>query len=246
MRRDAVKHRFWRNGAWLGITTALLLAATSLSPAVLRRHRGKFPRELAEILSRMDDASKRLKTLSAKLEYTKVTVLVNDKSTETGQLFFHKSKNPEILISIQKPDPKTILFKKDRAEIYMPKINQVQEYDLGQHSELVQRFLLLGFGKESGDLRKDYKVKLLDEEELEGDTTAVLELVPRKEDIAAHLDKIHLWVSEESWLPVQQKFFEPGGDYLTARYSGVKVNRELPSSTFRIETPKDVKRVKMR
>ena len=53
------------------------------------------------------------------------------------------------------------------------------------------------------------------EEELDGDTTAVLELTPRKEKIAAQLTKIQLWISEESWLPVQQKFFEPGGDYLS-------------------------------
>jgi outer membrane lipoprotein-sorting protein len=89
-------------------------------------------------------------------------------------------------------------------------------------------------------------VKYLTEEEIDGDSTAVLELTPRNESIAAQLTKIQLWISEESWLPIQQKFFEPGGDYLIARYSGVRVNRELPSSTFQIPYQKDVKRVKMR
>ncbi|MBI1984397.1 MAG: hypothetical protein HYS61_09380, partial [Acidobacteria bacterium] len=82
-------------------------------------------------------------------------------------------------------------------------------------------------------------------EVLDGDTTAIVELTPLKENVAAQLSKIHLWVSEESWLPVQQKFFQPGGDYFIARYTQVRVNRRLPSSTFEIPAAKDAKRVKM-
>ena len=192
----------------------------------------------------MDETSKHLKTLSASLAFTNVTVLVNDQSTETGELYF-SSKGPEILINIEKPDPKIILFKKNKAEFYIPKINQIQEYDLEQKSDLVQQFLLLGFGKETKELKKLYDLKYLAEEELDGDTTALLELTPRKERVAGQLEKVQLWVSEESWLPVQQKFFKPGGDYLIARYTAVKVNRQLPGSTFEIPERKGAKRVKM-
>lgn len=229
--------------AWLGGVCAFALAILPLAAATPRR--GKLPPDLTEILSRMNDAKKRLKTLSANLEYTKVTVLVNDKSTELGQFFFHKSKNPEIMIKMLKPDPKTILFKKNRAEIYLPKIKQIQEYDLEGHTELVQQFLLLGFGTETGELKKSYKLKLLNEEDIEGYTTAVLDLTPREESIAAHISKVQLWISEESWLPVQQKFFEPDGDYLVARYTGVKVNRRIPASSFEISASEGTKRVKM-
>lgn len=224
----------------------VLVAATwPFAPVTgLARKKGTAP-DLKEILSRMDDAAKHLKTVSSSLEYTKVTVLVNDRSTEYGQLFFHKSKNPEILLKFEKPDPKVILFKKNKAEIYLPKTNQIQEYDLERHSGLVQQFLLLGFGTDSNDLKKAYEVKFVGEEQLGGDTTAVVELTPRKESAAAQINKIQLWISEESWLPLQQKFFEPSGDYLITRYSSVRVNRSIPSSTFRIEAPEDAKRIKM-
>ena len=193
----------------------------------------------------MSEAGKRLKTLSANLEYTKVTVLVNDESTQSGQLYFHESKNREILINIQKPDPKVILIKKNKAELYNPKINQIQEYELGQSSGLVEQFFLLGFGKGTEDLKKHYDVKLAGEEDLDDETTVVLQLMPRKQSDASHISKISLWVSEESWIPVQQKFFEPGGDYMIVRYAGVKVNRHIPSSTFEIATAPGAMRVKM-
>lgn len=229
------------------ILAACCLAAAALwgQVAAASPRKGKVPPDLKEILSRMNDAAKRLKTLSADLEYTKVTVLVNDKSTEEGRLYFHKSKTPEIMIEMEKPEAKSILFKKDKGEIYLPKINQVQEYDLGQRSGLVQQFLLLGFGSETGELMKSYSVKFLREEELEGDTTAVLELVPRKDGIAAQLTKVEIWISEESWLPMQQKFYEPGGDYLIAHYTSVKVNRKLPSSVFEIHPAPGAKRLQM-
>jgi outer membrane lipoprotein-sorting protein len=220
---------------------ALLLPFASGNPGF---RKPKLAPPLGEILARMNDSAKHLKTVSANIEYTKVTVVVNDKSTEYGELFFEKN-NTQILLNFQKPDPKVILFRKNKAEIYLPKINQIQEYNLEKQSGLVEQFLLLGFGKETGDLQKSYTIKLNGEEVLEGDTTAILELTPRKENIAAQLTKVQLWISEESWIPVQQKFFEAGGDYLITRYTAVKVNRQLPPSTFRDPFPKDAKHVKM-
>jgi len=193
----------------------------------------------------MNEASKRLKTVSANLEYTKVTVLVDDKSTESGQFFYRKGKTTEIRIDIQKPDTKVLLFEKNKGEMYFPKINQIQEYDLAQKSDLVQQFLLLGFGTDTNELKKAHNITYVKEEDLEGDTTVLLELLPRRGSSAAQITKIQLWVNEESWLPAQQEFFQPGGDYLIAHYSGVKVNRVLPGSTFELNAPANAKHVKM-
>jgi outer membrane lipoprotein-sorting protein len=220
-----------------------LLAAAPGSPAP--RHHKHGVAAFAEILARMNDSAKHLKSLTTNLEYTTVTVLVDDKSTQYGELFYRKDKKTEILIKFEKPDPKVILFKRNKAEIYNPKINQIQEYDVEPRGELVQQFLLLGFGTEVADLKKSYDLKLVDEEEIQDDTAAVLELTPLRKDIAGQLSKVELWISEDSWLPVQQKFFQPGGDYLVARYSGTKVNRDLPASTFQIDAAGGAKRVRM-
>jgi len=238
-----VRRRIHRWGAVCALPLLLVSWTLASASPVLRKK--KIPPPLGEILARMNDSAKHLKTVSANIDYTKVTVVVDDKSTESGELFFRKARNPEILLNFLKPDPKVILFKQKRAEIYLPKSNQIQEYDLEKHSGLVEQFLLLGFGTETGELEKSYSIKLTGEEVLDGDTTAVLELTPRQEDISAQLTKIQLWISEESWIPVQQKFFEAGGDYLITRYTAVKVNRELPPKTFQIASPADVKRVKM-
>jgi outer membrane lipoprotein-sorting protein len=237
--RTNLKKRFLQIA---GIT----LAAAVAGPAFWAQPRQKADTlSLKDILARMNEAGKHLKTVSTNLEYTKVTVLVDDRSTEYGKLYFRKSKSPDILLNFEKPDPKVILFRKNKAEIFLPKTNQIQEYDLEKHSGLVQQFLLLGFGTDTNDLKKSYEIKYVGEEQLGGDMAVVLELTPNAKSTAAQLSKIQLWISEESWLPIQQKFFEPGGDYLLTHYTSVKVNRQIPSSTFRIHAPADAQRVQM-
>lgn len=223
------------------LATALLLA---LCPAA-RARKGKHPTDLTEVLAQMSLVSKRLKTVSANLDYTTVTVLVDDKSTQSGQVYFRKGKTPEICVKFQSPDRKILLLKNHTGDIYLPKSNQIQEYDVGQNSQMVQQFLLLGFGTETVELKKTYNIKYLQEVDLGGETTAQLELTPRKSSLAAQISKIQLWISEDSWLPVQQKFFEAGGNYLIAHYTGVKVNWNLPNSDFELNAPSDAKLVKM-
>ena len=200
---------------------------------------------LRRVLAHMDEAARHVKTVSTRLTYTSVTVLVNYHSTEYGELFFRKGRRLEVMVKFLKPTPKEILFKRNRAEIYSPSINQLEEYSLARHRQLLQEFLLLGFGTRVRDLESSYHIKYLGEQRLGNQTTQLLGLVPIQKDVAAQLTHVNLWVSEATWLPVQQKFYEPGGDYLVARYSGTVVNRRLRPSIFKIRTKPGAERMKM-
>ena len=229
---------------WRSLIVWVLPTLMVTVPVLARPRIHKAKTDLQEILQRMNDSAKHLKTVTADLDYTTVTVLVNDRDTETGQFYLRNPKSPEMLIKFEKPDPKTILFRKNRAEIYYPKMNRIEQYDLASHSGLVQHLLLLGFGTDAASLKSAYSVKLVGEEQLEDEDTAVLELTPKDPAIASQLTKIEMWVSEDSWTPAQQQFFEPSGDYLIAHYSAVKINRSLPSSTFDLDAASGAQRVK--
>jgi outer membrane lipoprotein-sorting protein len=196
------------------------------------------------LLSHMDDAARRVRTISANLAYTTVTVLVNDRTTQNGMLYYRKGRRPEVLIHFSGPQAKVILFRKGRAEIYYPEMNQIQEYNLERHQNLLQQFLLLGFGTETAQLESSYRLRYLGENKLGDQTTYLLELTPLSKEVAAQLKKVELWISDQDWLPVQQQFFEASGDYLIARYSDMKVNQHISPSTFKIEAP-GAERVKM-
>lgn len=240
MKIQGIRVRTVLVAAWLPLISLLLSAG-----AAKGLQGQKMPRGFNRVLAHMDDAARRVKTISAHLAYTTVTVLVNDRSTEVGEMFFHKGRKIEVLVRFIKPDPKVILFKHNKAEIYYPNINQIQEYNLENHAGLLQQFLLLGFGTPVSDLESSYRLKYLGEKQLGNETTQALELTPIQKSVAAQLLHIDLWVSEASWLPVQQEFFQPSGDYLIASYSQVKANQRLKRSVFEIHAKAGAQRVKM-
>lgn len=195
------------------------------------------------LVERLNRAADRFKTLSANLQFTKVTVVVDDKSTETGRLYYTRHR---ILIEMTNPEAKEILFTGNKAFIYYPKMSQIQEFDLEKHRALVEQFLLLGFGTKGSELRDAYLITVLGETTLDNLAVLQIELTPKDERIRNNIHKIHLWLDLASWVPVQQKFFEVGGDYLVTRYTEIKVNVPIPESKQRLSAPRGTKRIKPR
>ncbi|MBI1955126.1 MAG: outer membrane lipoprotein carrier protein LolA [Acidobacteria bacterium] len=190
---------------------------------------------LQTILDGMDQAAARFKSVVGNLEYTKVTVIVNDTSTETGKIYFEKTKGkPRVLLAFTAPAEKYVLLAEGKVSIYRPKIAEVEEYSLAKRQDLVEQFLLLGFGTGGEELQKSYQAVLLGEEKLDGQRAFHLELVPKSSQVVAQLKRIELWLSPETWQPLQQKFLEPSGDYLIARYSGLQQNVKIPAKNLRL------------
>ena len=172
-----------------------------------------------------------------------MTVVVNDRSTETGQIFVRR--DDKMRIDLKQPDPRTILRDGDQFYIYNPKIRRVEEYDLGKRKSLVDQFLLLGFGTPGSELKKSYLVTLQGEEVLENRKVLLLELTPKAEDVRQQISKIELWIDEANWLPAQQKFYETGsGDYFIIRYTNIARNVRIADSEFKPRWPRGVTRVK--
>ena len=218
----------------------LFQAALSLSPAA-QGAQGTWT--LDGILKQFDRVAGDFRSLTADVERTKVTVVVNDRSTESGQILVRRDDKMRIDLTL--PDPQTILRDGDHFYIYKPKIRQVEEYDLGKHRALVDEFLLLGFGTSGQDLKKSYLVTLQGEETLDGAKVVRLELTPKADDVRNEIAKIELWVDEATWLPAQQQFYENGTqDYFIIRYTHMARNVNIGDSHFKPRWPSGTSRIK--
>jgi outer membrane lipoprotein-sorting protein len=197
------------------------------------------------VLGMMDKGAADFRSLTADLEHIKYTDVVKDTSTETGHIFVRRDQ--KMRIEIANPDPRTILRVGDSLFVYTPKIDRVEEYDLGKNRAMVDQYVLLGFGTKSQNMLKSYDVNLTGEEELDHRKTFVLELTPKSDEIRRQITKIQMWIDEASWLPLQQKFFEAAaGDYFLFHYSNIMKNLKINDSRFKQDWPKDVNRVKPR
>jgi outer membrane lipoprotein-sorting protein len=197
---------------------------------------------LDNILKQMDTQAASFRSLSADLERTKVTVVVNDKSTETGKI--QVRSDAKMRIEVTEPDPRTILRDGDNFYIYNPKIHRVEEYNLGNKKSVVDQFLLLGFGTSGSSLKESYQITLQGEQTLDNSKVLLLELLPKTDEVKKQLSKIQLWLDESSWLPVQQQFFETGsGDYFIIRYRNITRNVHIPDNDFKPHWPHGTTRV---
>ena len=191
----------------------------------------------------MDKSAQDFRSLTADIEHSKYTDVVKDTSTEMGQIFVRRDQ--KMRIEIVKPDPRTILRTGDSLFLYNPKINRVEEYDLGKNRSMVDQYILLGFGTKGENVKKSYLVAVTGEEELDHKKTVVLELTPKSGQIRSQITRIQMWIDEASWLPVQQKFYEAGsGDYFLFHYTNVMKNLKINESKFKQDWPKGVSRVK--
>jgi outer membrane lipoprotein-sorting protein len=222
----------------------LFAALLCLTTTVLAQTAQKWTTD--SVLSMIDAGARDFRTLTANVEHIKYTDVVKDSSKESGQMWLQR-KDDKMRIDFAKPDQRTILRTGDTLSIYTPKINRVEEYNLGKNRSLVDQYLQLGFGSRSESIKKSYDVKFDSEQELEGKKTLLLELTPKSEEVRAQISKVQMWIDESSWLPVQQKFFEAGSaDYLIFRYSDVKKNLKIDESRFKADWPKNATKIKPR
>jgi outer membrane lipoprotein-sorting protein len=220
----------------------MLLAAASLAVSP-RARASQAALTVDAVLKQLDREARIFESLTADVERTKVTVVVDDRSTESGQM--QVRHDDKMRIELTSPDPRTILRDGDHLFIYTPKTRQVEEYDLGKHRDLVDQFLLLGFGTSADNLKKGYLITVQGEESMGTQKVVRLELTPKSGDVRKQISKIELWLDEATWLPAQQKFYETGTeDYFIIRYTNVARNVSLPDSRFKPHWPSGVTRVK--
>ena len=199
--------------------------------------------EADEVLDRIDKAGATFRGMSAKVRRVSHTAVINEDNVDSGTMLLKRPhpRDMRMLVDLTEPDQKTVAFQGRKLEVYYPKIQTVQEFDVGKSRELLDQFFLVGFGTTRAELANAYNIRPLGAEAVGGHKAERLELVPKSKEVLQHLLKFELWISDTGY-PVQQKFYLPGGDYMLVTYSDMKINPDLPDSALKLHTPKDVKR----
>ncbi|HUJ81634.1 MAG TPA: hypothetical protein VLW83_07105, partial [Candidatus Acidoferrales bacterium] len=122
---------------------SLACICVSLASAGVAALQGRAGLSLEGALDQLDTQAHGFHSLAADVERTKVTVVVNDRSTETGSILVH---GDHMRMEIKAPDARTILRTGDSFFIFNPKLNRVEEYNLGKYKAFADQYLLLGFG----------------------------------------------------------------------------------------------------
>jgi outer membrane lipoprotein-sorting protein len=196
-----------------------------------------------EILSRMDAAAPGFKGMTADITRVKFTSILNDRSEEIGTMSILRSgKSLRAKIVIEKPNARAVSFEGEQVEVFYPKINTVQVFDIGKNRGLIDQFLLLGFGGSGKDLSRSYQVKAMGQEKVNGVSATRLVLTPKTAKVRESIKSVEIWVPDGEAYPIRQKFVEPSDDFTEVTYRGIKVNPGLTPAHLKLELPAGVKR----
>jgi outer membrane lipoprotein-sorting protein len=193
---------------------------------------------LDEVLKKMDAAAANFRTTEADFEWDRYEKVIDEiDDIQSGTVYYRRvGKDIEMKADIKKPEPKYLLFKNGKIQVYTPKADQVTVYDSGKNRADVESYLVLGFGGSGQDMVKAFHVTYLGPETINNVATAKLQLIPKSEKVKKTFAKILLWIDLQRGISVQQQFFEPQGDYRLAKYSNIRVNEKINDDVFRLKT----------
>jgi outer membrane lipoprotein-sorting protein len=192
---------------------------------------------LEKVLDRMDEAARNFNTIEASVVWDEYQKVIDETETEKGKVYFRREGGEiQMAADFAEPDKKYVIYSGGKVQVYQPKIDQVNVYSPGKNRSEVDSFLVLGFGGGGHDLLKSYQVKSLGPETVNGIKAEKLELIPKSDRFRNNIARIWLWIDPALGISVQQKLFEPGGDYRLANYSEIKLHQKLPEGVFTLKT----------
>jgi outer membrane lipoprotein-sorting protein len=200
---------------------------------------------LAATLARMDTVAAGFKGMRADVRQLSHTAVINEDAVDTGTIAVRRAgpKDLRILVDFKEPNIKKVSMAGSKVQIYYPKRNEVEEYEVGKASALKDQIMMLAFGSNSRDLMSAYSIKLGGPEAIAGQETTRIELIPKDKDLLAHFPRIELWIANQTGITVQQKLHQKGGDYFLATYTNPQL-ASLTDAQVKLDMPKDVHKVK--
>jgi outer membrane lipoprotein-sorting protein len=194
---------------------------------------------LDSVLKKMDAAAASFQATQADFVWEQYQKVVDETDSQRGTVYYRRvGKEIEMMADIKEPDPKSVLYKDGKLQVYQPKIDQVMEYPAGANKGEIESYLVLGFGGSGEDLIKSFDVSYLGEETVSGIATAKLQLVSKSEKFRNNISKILLWIDLSRGISVQQQFFQGQGDYRLAKYSAVQLKAKIGNDVFQLKTTK--------
>jgi outer membrane lipoprotein-sorting protein len=202
---------------------------------------------LDAVLKKMDATAAAFRTTQAEFEWDNYQRVIEEiVDVQVGTIYYRRAgKEIEMMAEVKKagpsaaslkPERKYVLFSEGKIQMYSPKTEQLNVYDLGKNRADLESYVVLGVGGSGQDLLKTFDVTYGGAETIDGVATAKLELVPKSEKVRKNYDKMILWIDLDKGISVQQQFFTPQKDYRLCKYSSIHLNGKIPDDVFKLKT----------
>ncbi|HKX32393.1 MAG TPA: outer membrane lipoprotein carrier protein LolA [Blastocatellia bacterium] len=200
------------------------------------------PQLLTGILNKMEKAHQEMKSLKAEFIQQKTNSQIGVTDSDYGALLYKpavgKTKG-KVRIDYTKPSNSVVSIIGDTLVYYQPRLNQALKSTVAKASKGKTGYSqLIGLDGSIKSLANNYNFDYVGDSSLNGQMTTLLRLTPKA---GGQYSSIELWVSQENWLPVQQKLFERNGDFTLMTLKNLQLNPVIPDAAFNVAIPSGTK-----
>lgn len=199
---------------------------------------------LPEILKRMNEHQKALKSLKANVLMDKFNSQLQTNDISEGIVHYVPAKGRDALVRIDwtKPAEETLAVANGQYVMYTPRTKRAITGSTKNPQGSVKTHNALAFMSMSTEqLRANYAVKYLGPETVSGGAqTWHLELTPKT---AQSYKSAEIWV-DQNGMPIQAKVIENNSDATTVLLSNLQKNLTIDGAVFKLKLPKDINIVK--
>ncbi|MFZ4793989.1 MAG: LolA family protein [Blastocatellia bacterium] len=224
------------------IRSCLLLLVSHLGLTVVAAQQSA----VTTTLNRMEKAHLEMKSLRAELFQQKTNAQIGVSDNEYGTFIYKPSAGQnkgKLRIDYTRPSKDIIALVGDNVVFYQPRINQVFKSTLAKAAKgkVSGYSQLIGLDGSVKSLAGNYSIEIVGDEVTNGQKTTILRLTPKGAKTSGQYAAIDIWVSQQSWLPVQWKLVERNGDFTIVSLRNVQLNGSIPDSAFNVTIPSGVK-----
>jgi outer membrane lipoprotein-sorting protein len=201
----------------------------------------KTSSEATAAMKQVSKAIKGVRAIVAQVEYTETV----DRRTVTGTGTLSISFDGLARVDIGGHEPRTVLYFPPYLYLHRKTEEIVEVYNVALNPNRLAQYVLLGFVPAGTDMKKDYKVGLVDNASLDDKPVLNFLLTPKSKAAAKTIARIMLWVDPETGLPRQQQIIHAvGGTELFVRYLSISEEEALPDTLFHATWPEGTTKVR--
>lgn len=184
----------------------------------------------AEVLDRIQELYESTEDYQANFKQVYKNKLMGKTKKSSGKVYI---KRPgQMRWEYRKPNEKLFVSDGKTLWVYEAEAKQVYKQDLGSSDLPTAMTFLMG----KGDLKKDFKYKLIENEKAAKKGLIVIELVPKKP--TTKYKKLLFMVDDQSFRVKRTIIVDQTGNTNSMRFEKVKTNQGLKSKKFKFKMPK--------
>ena len=180
-----------------------------------------------DVISKINNASTSIQSMSASFTQTKFLSMLSDKMVSSGKVYYSKSDK----LRWEYTSPYQYLFIFNGSKVYVGNKSKKNVIDTNTNKVFkeIARIMMSTVTGTALSNTSDFSISLS-----ESSNQWVITLVPKKKELKSMFSKVILYFNKTSYIVSEINIYEKNGDRTNIKFSGLTTNKKIDATLFSI------------